>query len=558
MFIKNSIAFCLVLVLSLLGCAKRGNITGGLKDSLAPILIASYPKNFTTNFTGNEISLTFDEYIKLKDANKQLVVSPPMKYEPVITPTNASKYLNIRIKDTLLPNTTYSFNFGQSITDNNEGNPLNQFKYVFSTGTYIDSLSLGGTIKDALEKESDSFVSVMLYDQNDKFKDSIVYTDMPRYITNTLDSLKTFRLENLKAGKYLLVALKDNNKNNKFNSKEEKIGFLKQAISIPNDTLFELELFKEVIPFKAFKPTQASSNKLYLGYDGTQDFKLSKPKVVLTKEGVVLPTIVTQMPKKDSLQIWYKPLKNDSLVIAISRDKYEQKYSFKVKDQKTKDTLTVSALQTGTIGYRERFTLETGTPLVTIDKSKFSFVNGAKETVEFQTEHDAFNQKLYIDFKKVPAEKYNLTLLPGALVDFFDTKSDTLSYKFATKELDQVGNLKIKLQNVKKYPIIVQLTNQAGEVKETEYSTGGDLVEFKLIDPSVYTLRIIYDDNKNQQYDSGNYLAKRYAEEVVYFSKDIDVRVNWDVEQTFDVSLPYVPEPKKKPAKKGEGGNGPR
>ncbi|MCW2119139.1 Ig-like domain-containing protein [Flavobacterium sp. 7A] len=550
MFEKNSIAFCLVLILSLLGCAKRGNITGGLKDTLAPILKASSPKNFTTNFHDKEIILTFDEYIKLKDMNKQLVISPPMKHEPLITPTNASKYLRIKINDTLQPNTTYSLNFGQSITDNNEGNPLNQFKYVFSTGRYIDSLSLGGTIKDAYDKESDSFVSVMLYEMNENFTDSIVYKEMPRYVTNTLDSLKTFQLENLKAGKYLLVALKDKNKNNKFNSKDDKIGFIKQPITIPNDTLFEVELFKEAIPFKAFKPTQASSNKLYLGYDGKQDFKLSKPNIVLKKGNVVVPTIVTQMAKKDSLLIWYKPLKNDSLVVSISKDKYLQDYSFKVKDQKTKDSLTVSAVQSGAISFRDRFALETATPLVSVDKSKITFLNAAKEPVVFETEQDVFNQKLYIDFKKFPEEKYNLTLLPGALVDFFDNKSDTLVYKFETKPLDQVGNLKIKLQNVKRYPIIIELTNQAGEVKASEYSTEDSVVNFNLIDPAIYTLRVIYDDNKNKRYDSGDYLAKRYSEEVIYFSKEIDVRVNWDVEQTFDVSLPYVPEPKKKANKK--------
>jgi hypothetical protein len=183
-------------------CAKRGNITGGLKDTLAPVLKSSYPKNFSKNFKGNEIKLTFDEFIKLKDLNKQLIVSPPLKNEPLILPTSVGKFITIKINDTLLANTTYSFNFGQSITDNNEGNPLNQFKYVFSTGDVIDSLSISGSVKDAYEKEVVPFVSVMLYDINDKFKDSVVYKETPRYITNTLDSLKIFKLENLKAGKY--------------------------------------------------------------------------------------------------------------------------------------------------------------------------------------------------------------------------------------------------------------------------------------------------------------------------------------------------------------------
>ena len=132
--------FCLLFVLVLVSCAKRGSITGGDKDTIAPVLKASFPKNLTTNFNGKEIKLVFDEYVKLKNVNKQLIVSPPMKNQPDILPYNASKVITIKIKDTLKPNTTYSFNFGQSIEDNNEANPYSQFKYVFSTGTYIDSL----------------------------------------------------------------------------------------------------------------------------------------------------------------------------------------------------------------------------------------------------------------------------------------------------------------------------------------------------------------------------------------------------------------------------------
>ncbi|HRN45463.1 MAG TPA: Ig-like domain-containing protein, partial [Flavobacterium sp.] len=267
--LKNNLKYTFFLFLFIVvGCAKRGSITGGSKDTIAPVMKVSFPKNFSKNFKGNEIKLVFDENIKLKNLNKQLIISPPMKYEPSILPTTPTKTITIKIKDTLQPNTTYSFNFGQSIADNNEGNPLNQFKYVFSTGDYIDSLSLGGTIKSAYDKEVESFVSVMLYDVNDNFKDSVVYNNNPRYVTNTLDSLKTFRLENLKAGKYLLVAMKDYNSNNKYNPKTDKIGFSKEFITIPNDTLYELELFKETLPFKTFKPSQASGNRLFLGYEG--------------------------------------------------------------------------------------------------------------------------------------------------------------------------------------------------------------------------------------------------------------------------------------------------
>lgn len=552
--LKNStLIIFILLALSVANCAKRGTITGGLKDTIAPVLKMSFPKNFNTNFKGDEIKLVFDENIKLKNLNKQLIISPPMKQEPIILPTTASKFITIKIKDTLQPNTTYSFNFGQSIADNNEGNPYNQFKYVFSTGDYIDSLAIGGKLKDAYDKEVESFVSVMLYEINDSFKDSVVYIDTPRYITNTLDSLKTFRLENLKAGKYLLTALKDKNSNNKFNPKEDKIGFRKQYITIPNDTIFELELFKETLDYKALKPSQASGNRLLLGYNGKQNLKNSKPQITLKNGSNVIPTIITQMPKKDSLQVWYKPIKVDSLALSVSKDKYQENFMLKIKDQK-KDSLKISALQNGILNFRDRFTLESTIPLMKFDNSKIKLLSKDSTAIDFTTEYDDFNQTLYLDFKKDPAEKYTISLLPGALTDFYEESNDSLTYNLTTKNTAEYGNLRVQLQNVKHFPVIVELTNSKGDIIATEYTEKSNVVDFNLLQPALFTLRIIYDENKNKQYDSGNFLEKRYAEEVVYFSKEIDVRANWDVDQVFDVSLPYTPESKKKKEKEKKNG----
>jgi hypothetical protein len=165
---------------------KRGTITGGLRHNCSTLKI-SFPENFNTNFKGNEIKLVFDENVKLKNLNKQLVISPPMKYEPIISPTSATKSISIKIKDTLQANTTYSFNFGQSIAERRK--PHQSVQICVFHGDHIDSLALGGRIKDAYDIEAEPFVSVM-YEVNDTFKDSVIYKENPRYITNTLDSLK--------------------------------------------------------------------------------------------------------------------------------------------------------------------------------------------------------------------------------------------------------------------------------------------------------------------------------------------------------------------------------
>ena len=544
--LKYSVALCLLVLVS---CAKRGSITGGAKDTIAPVLTASFPKNFSTEFKGNTVKLTFNEFIKLKDLRKQLIISPPMKNEPLILPITPSKIITIKINDTLQDNTTYSFNFGQSMADNNEGNPLNQFKYVFSTGKTIDSLAIGGKVKDAYLKDVESFVSVMLYDVDKNYNDSIVYKQMPRYVTNTLDSLKSFRLENLKAGKYMLVAMKDYNTNNKFDPKKDKIGFYKQFISVPNDTLYELELFKENLPFKAFKPTQTSGNRLYLGYEGTIKLKESRPTITLKNKGAIVPSIITQLPKKDSLQVWYRPIKTDSLSIAITQGKYQKDFTFKIKDQK-KDTLSIKAVQSSVLNFRERYALVSATPLTKIDKTKVNLFNKAKQSIPFTTEYDEFYQTLYLDFKKEEDENYKLSFSKGALTDFYEKSNDSLSVKFSTRTFADYGNLVVNLQNVKRFPVIVELTNSKGDAIATAYTDKNTSLNFNLLDPAKYTLRAIYDDNKNSIYDPGNFLAKQYSEEVIYFSKEVDVRANWDVVQAFDLSIPYTPEPKKKKVKK--------
>jgi len=513
-----------------MSCAKRGSITGGLKDTIAPVLKVSFPENFNTNFKGKTIKLTFDEYIKLKNINKQLIISPPMSKLPEITPQTASKFINIKFNDTLLANTTYSLNFGESIQDNNEGNPYKQFKYVFSTGPIIDSLTLSGTINDAYNKKPAPFVSVMLYEVNDKFKDSIVYKEKPRYITSTLDSVKTFKLENLKPGKYLLIALKDENRNFKFDSKNEKIGFRKQYITLPNDSLFEIKLFKEQTEFKPFKPSQASGNRLLLPYEG----KPNNLKVILKNGQTILPTIITQFPKKDSVQVWYNPIKTDSLNLETANNGSNSNFRFKIKDQK-KDSIKISSESSKILPLREKLILSSSVPLIKFDQSKMQLKNKDSVEIAFTTEYDEWKQNIIFNFKKEPLEKYILKLFPGALIDYMDEKNDSLVLNYETKSTANYGNLRLKLENVKQFPIIVELTNSKGDIIASEYSESNTIIDFTAVEPTLFTLRVIYDVNKNKVWDSGNYLKKQQSEEVIYFPKEIDIRANWDVEQIFNL-----------------------
>lgn len=489
----------------------------------------------STDFKGSEIRIDFNEYIKIKDVNKQLIISPPMKTAPVIVPTgSASKFITIKIKDTLQDNTTYSFNFGQSISDNNEGNPYSQFKFVFSTGSYIDSLSLGGKIKDAYSQKTDNFVTVMLYEANETFNDSTIYKERPRYVTNTLDSTVLYALENLKQGKYHLIALKDVNNNYKYDPKSDKIAFLDQTISVPNDTLYQLSLFKEKLKFKAVRPLQTTSNRLYAGYDG--DYRGAKIDVKNALNNEAIRSMITKVKDKDSLQVWLpRKLEADSLKIAVTHSDSVKNFTVKFKEMKAADSLSVEAVQKGGLHFREKFTLQSTTPITSIDTTKISLINKDSLAVKYTLAYKEMEQELVFDFVKEEEQKYSFTLLPGALRDFYEKENDTLNYKLTTRNYTDYGNIFLTLNNVDRFPLLLELLNEKEVVQASYYSEGETKINFEAVLPDKYTLRVIYDDNKNREWDPGNYLEKLQPEEVIYFPGIIKVLGNWDVEEVFNL-----------------------
>lgn len=533
--LKSNLLIYIFLLALMSSCAKRGGITGGPKDTIPPVMVSSSPKNNTINFKGKEIRIDFDEYVKVKDINKQLIISPPLKYQPDITPMgSASKYISIKVRDTLPENTTYSFNFGQSITDNNEGNPYSQFRFVFSTGDYIDSLAVNGKIKDAHDLKTDNFVTIMLYEANETFNDSTIYKEKPRYVTNTLDSIKLYSIQNIKAGKYHLFAVKDVGNNYLYNPKSDKIAFLGAPLTVPNDTIFLLELFKEKIPVKTQKPFQASSNRLFLPYEGKSGAKELKASVknAVTKEDI--KTRLTAVKDKDSLQLWLPRGLKDSLRVQVTEPSGEKSYLVKLKEMKAADSLGVEAVQKGGLHFREKFQLKTGTPLDNIDLAKITVINKDSVAVPFTHVYDDFQQQITFDFEKKENDKYIVQLLPGALTDFYGKQNDTLSYKLTTRSFNDYGNMTVRLKDVKRWPVVVELTDEKGAVYASVASETPEL-HFDLIEPNKYTLRLIYDDNKNEEWDTGDYLKKQQPEEVIYHIGAVDVRAMWDVEEDFPV-----------------------
>ena len=523
----SNLIFIVIISLVFANCANRGTPTGGDKDVTPPVIIKSIPENFSTDFNGKEIKIYFDEYIKIKNLQKQLIISPPMDPEPEITPLgSASKYITIKIFDTLQPNTTYAFNFGESIVDNNEENPYPFYRYVFSTGNYIDSLSVKGDIIDAINRKPDEFVSVLLYDIDSTFTDSIIYKQKPKYITNTLDSTTTFKLENLKAGKYLMVALKDENSNYTFQQKTDKIGFLNEFITVSTDTtsIFTLKLFNEKLDFKATRPHQITDNKIAFGYEG--DYKTMKINL-LSQTPESYESKITKDQDTDSLLYWFKPkFEADSLLFLVSNKSFVDTLTVKLKTLE-KDSLIINPIQSRTLSFTENFEIEANIPLAAINEEKITILNKDSLKVDFTTTFDELKNRYTFLFKKEERERFKIQMLPDTFIDFFDNKNDTLNYSLSTKEYSDYGNVRISLKNAT-YPVIIQLTNEQGEVQVEQYSTKPEVLDFRYLNPSIYYIRVIFDTNENTKYDTGNYLLKRQPERVSYYPGLIEVRAGWD------------------------------
>ena len=525
------LAFSLVLMVN---CANRGRPTGGPKDVAPPEIIRSVPENFSTNFKGDEIRIYFNEYIKVNNIQKQLIISPPMDPAPEITPLGtASKYIAIKITDTLAPNTTYAFNFGNSIVDNNEGNPYPYYRYVISTGDYIDSLSVTGNIIDATLRQPEDFISVMLYEIDSTYTDSIVYKQNPKYITNTLDSTTTFSIDNIKKGNYLLVAMKDENQDNKFQQKTDKIGFHDAFITVPSDSSYTLKLFKEKLDDKVIRPRLVSGEKIAFGYEG--DYKNLNIEL-LSKVPDSFNYRITKDPKTDSLNYWYVPrLKTDSLLFNVSNHKnYTETFTVKLSEQ-PRDTLTLTAKPNGDIGFNEDFSISGSTPLVRFNQKQLTIIDKDSTHIDFATAFDTLTNTYTFKFEKTESNQYRINMLPNAMVDLFGNTNDTLNYSISTKALSNYSNVRVVLQNAT-YPVIIQLTDNKGKVTHEMYSEQAAPVDFRNITPGTYFLRVVFDTNKNQKFDSGNFLKKQQPERISHYPEALDVRAGWDLVQEFTLS----------------------
>jgi uncharacterized protein (DUF2141 family) len=528
--------FLIVLVLSFSQCAKKGRPDGGPKDEDAPLFVTANPPYETINFDKNEINIYFNEYIKLKDLSKQLIISPPLNPEnpTLISPQGSpSKYIKIQILDTLLENSTYIFDFGNSVQDNNEANTLERFKYVFSTGAYIDSLTLSGSVKNSFKSESVENIKLLLYRLDSAYTDSAVYNRKPDYVTSTLDS-SNYEFSNLRKGNYLLVALNDAGSDYVFNPKTDEIGFLKDTIWLPRDSIIktELSIFKEELPYTFRRGKEIRKGQLIFGYQG-------KPSNIKIENLSAVPdnfqTIIFPEKDKDTLNLWHSPIEKDSLIFKISNNNIIDTITVALR-KKQLDSLTVTKITGGVLNIKDTLFFSTNNPIIKIDTSKINFVHTDSIYITYKAFISKKESSVGFLFEKKFKTSYKLNLYPDALVDIFETSNDTVISQFRTRSIEDYGEISLAIQNPEKVPVIIQLTDINDVTVAQETSSENKTISFNYLIPKKYKIRIIYDTNNNGKWDTGNYLEKKQPEPVQYFPEVQEIRPNWVLNEVIKIT----------------------
>ena len=524
--------FLILLAGLTMQCAKRGAPTGGPIDSLPPVLVNASPKMNTTFFDKEKFVLTFDEFVTLKEIRKQLIVSPPVESSSysVYPQTGVSKKVSVEFKDSLQPETTYTFNFGESIQDNNEGNILSYFSYILSTGATIDSLTFKGHVTDAFEAETPPYVSLQLYPIDSTFNDSTVYLDKPLYVASTLDTT-VFQFQNLKAGKYEIIALLDNGSNYFFDQNIDKIGFINQPIELPGDSLVELRIFNEIPNFSWDRPFYINDHHIGLPYFGRyqeQDIEM------ISSVGSAFESLITRNREADTLNFWFKNGPKDSLQF-----RYPYKDSLRVQtvrfSEPVLDSLVIKKSSPRVLLLQDSVVLSTNRPVIKTDVTKMRVRNADSVFLPISAHIHPNKDEIRLKIPIEPNDTYSFNLYPGALTDFFEATNDTINFEVLTKKYEDYGNLMVQFKNLDETPLIIDLLDTRYKLKKRVVAPlENNQYTFAYLPPAKYILRVIKDNNDNNQWDTGNYLKKIQPEEVIYLPEEVEVRANWDVNQTFD------------------------
>jgi 5-hydroxyisourate hydrolase-like protein (transthyretin family) len=517
----------MLLSLALYQCAQPVMPEGGPRDEQEPILIekGSTP-NFQINFTEQKIEFEFDEFIKLDDPVNQIIISPPTEFP--IQRVLKGKKLIVRFdpKEVLLENTTYSIQFGEAIKDITESNAVKNLRYVFSTGSYIDSLSIVARVLDTESGEPAENVLVILHENTG---DSALLIDKPAYFTRT-DSAGIGNLENLKEGFYKIYALEEENNNYLFDTQDERIAFLDRRVK----SRYRPSQITELLLFKDIEPPIVIDG--YRRNDSLWSFVIQGDKQYLEWELENADSIYTSW-LADSLFMWFvDPV--DTSNIYFGSD-YGQTDTFQLLklDQSDAGGTAVDKLKHSNIIVQQGETdnilsINWNLPIIKIDTVNIMYkdTGGAWLPLQYTLDSSSIGSMRTLLSWNTPKIMDSLIIEPNAFQSFA-LSSDSIVYKVRYRKQEDVSGLIVQFKDLDSASIyLVELQNKSGNIIETTIVRDTSAKEWTLknLQPLDYKLVIVKDENRNGRWDGGFFMF-RQVPEPRYEQEVRNLRPDWDV-----------------------------
>ncbi|OJW17399.1 Ig-like domain-containing domain [Mucilaginibacter sp. 44-25] len=522
------------VILFAFGCAAVQRPQGGPRDLTPPKLLKATPPNMTRKFNAKEIRLEFDEFFKLTNQYQEITISPAQEKQPEYS--ISGKALQIKFKDSLQKNTTYVINFGKAIQDVNESNVLKNFTYVFSTGEHIDSLSMSGSVINSTTQEKEKDATVMIFPIK---QDSLLFGKKKPTIFTTTDSSGNFSLNNLHEGTYRIYALKEQSANKIFDNDKELIAFSKKPIILTKDTSnIRLALFQQI-------PDKFKVEKKF-GADGVLELvfnkSLTNPAIkILYPPNINDQKIVELSKTRDTATVFMRNMEWDSLSVAVldnnkpvdtlyqrkgKKESFVRNLGFKYnlsRDNRLKPGADLRITANLPIA-----TFESGLIVLKEDSTTLQNYTITKDTTSTRT--------VVLKYRFRPGRKYQLIIDQNAFTDIYGDKNKRNGTNFEADKQENYSQLTLKVtvpEPGKSY--IVELLDDQKNKLRSDAITDNTSIVYKNYLTGKYRIRVVYDDNKNGRWDSGNVKQRLQPENIWLYDKELTLRPNWESEEQLTI-----------------------
>lgn len=599
--------FIIIAAAVMYSCANSGNPSGGPIDKTPPIFMRSNPTPNAVNVKDRKIDIFFDEIVTLKDPSTKIIVSPAQTEMPRMSALG--RKVTVELVDSLLPNTTYTIDFSNSIQDNNEGNAIDNFAFAFSTGSVIDSMRVSGYVLDSRTLEPMQSVVVGL---QSNLADSAFHKEKLQRVALTNDRGQ-FTIRNVSPGSYHIFALKDLDRDYKFGNPTEDIAFL-DSIIVPSigsreaaDTVYN-DLNEIDTIMRATRPAYFPNDILLSMFNEDRksqylanNLRVDSTRISLTFAAAsdTLPSLsivgrndvpdqwytLERSQTNDTLTYWIRPphlVSADTLMVATTylrtdtasnlswgtdtlKFTFQRQKAKKKKKNEETDSLEqirfmeLHPLANGTQEVYAPLLLQTGTPIERYSREAFHLQRKLQNDTTFYPAEiksialrdSTLNRRdlmLKVDWE--PGAAYTLAVDSLAMTDIYGLQTKPLKVDFNVRKMEEYGNIVFNIPAVRDSAIVELLDGTEKIVLRAPVKN--HRAELLNLLPGKYYARLFIDRNGNGKYDTGNYDMHLQPEETVYYPGAINLKKNWDVEQTWDIYATPIDKQKPEAIKKNK------